>query len=138
VAGAGFAVAATLRGAGINVMVVEQSGKVAASYGSRGFRRWNRVEAQRGGAHLDDCALPRDDFLRRIRNGSRRTIFGWMQARANRVPRVGSRSIASEWFSYPVASPSTKGTSTGHEVLCIGLLGVFSISAGDSVIAEDA
>jgi hypothetical protein len=31
VAGAGFAVAATLRGAGINVMVVEQSGKVGAS-----------------------------------------------------------------------------------------------------------
>jgi 2-polyprenyl-6-methoxyphenol hydroxylase-like FAD-dependent oxidoreductase len=30
-AGAAFAVAATLRGAGINVMVVERSGKAAAS-----------------------------------------------------------------------------------------------------------
>jgi predicted ATPase len=29
------------------------------------------------------------------------------------------------------------GTSTGDEVLRIGLLGVFSVSAGDSVIAED-
>jgi hypothetical protein len=37
-----------------------------------------------------------------------------------------------------VASRSTKGTSTGDEVLCIGLLGAFSIGAGDSVIAEDA
>jgi predicted ATPase len=51
---------------------------------------------------------------------------------------VDSRSIASEWFSYAVASPGTKGTSTGDEVLCIGLLGVFSISAGDSIIADDA
>ncbi len=54
------------------------------------------------------------------------------------MPGVGSRSIASEWFPYAVASPSTNGTSMGDEVLCIGLLGVFSISAGDSVIAEDA
>jgi predicted ATPase len=37
-----------------------------------------------------------------------------------------------------VASPDTKGRSWADEVLCIGLLGVFSISAGDSVIAEDA
>jgi hypothetical protein len=46
--------------------------------------------------------------------------------------------IASEWFAYAVASSSTKGTSMGDEVLCIGLLGVFSISVGDSVIADDA
>jgi predicted ATPase len=37
-----------------------------------------------------------------------------------------------------VASPGTKDTSVGDEVLRIGLLGVFSISAGDSVIADDA
>jgi predicted ATPase len=37
-----------------------------------------------------------------------------------------------------VASLGTNGTSTGDEVLCIGLLGVFSISVGDSVIADDA
>jgi predicted ATPase len=37
-----------------------------------------------------------------------------------------------------VASHSTKGTTTGDEVLCIGLLGAFSISVGDSVIADDA
>jgi hypothetical protein len=37
-----------------------------------------------------------------------------------------------------VASPGTKDTSVGDEVLCIGLLGVFSISVGASVIAEDA
>jgi predicted ATPase len=54
------------------------------------------------------------------------------------MPGVGSRSIAQEWFAYPVASSSTEGTSMGDEVLCIGLLGVFSISAGDSVIADDA
>jgi hypothetical protein len=48
------------------------------------------------------------------------------------------RSIASEWFAYPVASPSTKGASMGDEVLCIGLLGVFSISVSDSVIADAA
>ncbi len=45
---------------------------------------------------------------------------------------------ASEWFSYAVASPGTKDTSVGDEVLCIGLLGVFSISVGDNVIADDA
>ncbi len=54
------------------------------------------------------------------------------------MPGVGSRSIASEWFPYAVASPGPKGTSIGDEVLCIGLLGVFSISVGDSVIADDA
>ena len=37
-----------------------------------------------------------------------------------------------------MASPRTKDTSVGDEVLCIGLLGVFSISAGDSVIADEA
>jgi predicted ATPase len=37
-----------------------------------------------------------------------------------------------------MASPSTKGASIGAEVLCIGLLGVFSVSAGDSVVADDA
>lgn len=37
-----------------------------------------------------------------------------------------------------MASPGTKDTSVGDEVLRIGLLGVFSISAGDSVIADDA
>jgi predicted ATPase len=37
-----------------------------------------------------------------------------------------------------VASPGTKDTSVGDEVLRIGLLGVFSISAGGSVIADDA
>jgi predicted ATPase len=37
-----------------------------------------------------------------------------------------------------VASPGTKDTSVGDKVLRIGLLGVFSISAGDSVIADDA
>ncbi len=31
-----------------------------------------------------------------------------------------------------------KGTSMGDEVLCIGLFGAFSISVGDSVIADDA
>jgi predicted ATPase/class 3 adenylate cyclase len=31
-----------------------------------------------------------------------------------------------------------KGTSMGDEVMCIGLLGAFSISVGDSVIADDA
>jgi predicted ATPase/class 3 adenylate cyclase len=31
-----------------------------------------------------------------------------------------------------------KGTSMGDEVLCIGLLGAFSISVGDNVIADDA
>jgi DNA-binding SARP family transcriptional activator len=51
---------------------------------------------------------------------------------------VGSRSIASEWFSYAVASPGTKGTSISDEVLCIDLFGVFSITVGDSVIADDA
>jgi predicted ATPase len=56
----------------------------------------------------------------------------------NPLPGVAAGSIASEWFAYPVASPSTQGHTTGDEVLCIGLLGVFSISAGDSVIADDA
>ncbi len=37
-----------------------------------------------------------------------------------------------------MASPGTKGASMSDEVLCIGLLGVFSISVGDSVIADDA
>jgi predicted ATPase len=37
-----------------------------------------------------------------------------------------------------VTSPGTKGASIGDEVLCIDLLGVFSISVGDSVIADDA
>ena len=54
------------------------------------------------------------------------------------MPAVVSRSIASEWFSYAVASPGTKDTSVGDEVLHIGLLGVFSIRAGDSVIADEA
>src|ERR1700691_5301401 len=54
------------------------------------------------------------------------------------MPGAGSQSIASEWFAYAVASPSTKGTSMRDEVLRIGLLGVFSISTGDSVIADDA
>jgi DNA-binding SARP family transcriptional activator len=54
------------------------------------------------------------------------------------MPGIGSRSIAPEWFANQVASPSTKGTSMGDEVLCIGLLGMFSISVGDSVIADAA
>ncbi len=37
-----------------------------------------------------------------------------------------------------MASPGTKDTSVGDEVLRIGLLGVFSITAGDRVIADDA
>lgn len=37
-----------------------------------------------------------------------------------------------------MASPGANGTSTGDEVLCIGLLGVFSISVGDSAVADDA
>ena len=37
-----------------------------------------------------------------------------------------------------VASPSTKGTSIGDGVLCVGLLGVFSVSVGDRILAEDA
>jgi predicted ATPase len=52
--------------------------------------------------------------------------------------RSWQRPIASEWFAYPVASPSTKRHIDGNEVLCIGLLGVFSISVGDSVVADDA
>jgi predicted ATPase len=53
-------------------------------------------------------------------------------------PRDQDAGSASEWFSYPVASPSTKDTSVGDGVLCIGLLGVFCISAGGRVIADDA
>jgi hypothetical protein len=37
-----------------------------------------------------------------------------------------------------MASPGTKGTSIGDEVLCVGLLGVFSVSVGDRIVAEDA
>jgi predicted ATPase len=37
-----------------------------------------------------------------------------------------------------VASPGSKGTSKDDEMLCIGLLGAFSISVGESAIADDA
>jgi hypothetical protein len=39
------------------------------------------------------------------------------------MPGIGNRSIAREWFAYPMARPCTKGTSTDAEVLCIALIG---------------
>ncbi len=51
---------------------------------------------------------------------------------------AGGTEAASVGFDMTRTPALGKGSSTDDEVLCIGLLGAFSVSAGDSVIADDA
>ncbi len=51
---------------------------------------------------------------------------------------AGKTEAASVGLNMTQTPALGKGTSMGDEVLCIGLLGAFSISVGDSVIADDA
>jgi predicted ATPase/class 3 adenylate cyclase len=51
---------------------------------------------------------------------------------------AGETEAASVEFDMTRTPALGKGTSKGDEVLCVGLLGTFSIGVGDNVIADDA